>query len=142
MTTELTKADQIAHINTLLPPCVTVLGGELTDFDRDQSTCEMRFEVTEQFCHSGNVVQGGNVTVMLDAAMAHAVFATLGGFVGLPSLEIKVSFLAPTLAGPATAHGRVVKLGRSIAFLEGSLFNSEGELAATATSTAKVIRSK
>ncbi|MBN7796010.1 hotdog fold thioesterase [Parahaliea mediterranea] len=136
----MTKAEKLAHINTLLPPCLQVLNTKVLDFDNEALTCELAFDVSEQFCHSVNVVQGGNVTVMLDAAMSHAAFVTADDIAGLPSLEIKVSFLEPTLAGPVKARGRVVKMGRSTAFLEGTLINGEGKVSARSTATAKVVR--
>jgi len=129
-------------MNSHVPPCLEVLNGRLVDFDLETMSCEMTFEVSEQFCHSVNVVQGGNVTVMLDAAMAHSAFIVDENIVALPSLEIKVSFLAPTLAGPVTARGQVIKLGGSTAFLEGTLINGAGEISARATSTAKLVRHK
>jgi uncharacterized protein (TIGR00369 family) len=135
-----TKQERIDYINAQLPPCLTILKGQLVDYDLEQQVCEMAFEVSEQFCHSGNVVQGGNVTVMLDAVMAHAAFVMDESVAALPSLEIKVSFLAPTLAGPARAIGKVVKLGRSTAFLEATLVNGAGEVSARASSTAKLVR--
>jgi uncharacterized protein (TIGR00369 family) len=134
------KQQHIAAINAQLPPCVTVLNGCLVDYDEAAASCEMRFDVSTQFCHSGDIVQGGNVTVMLDAAMSHAVFALFEDVTALPSLEIKVSFFEPTRAGPATATGRVIKAGRSTVFLEGELINAQGQVAARASSTAKLVR--
>ncbi len=138
----MTKDEKISNMNHHIPPCLQVLNGRLVDFDEEQGSCEMHFDVSEQFCHSVNVVQGGNVTVMLDAAMAHAVFAMDDSIAALPSLEIKVSFLEPTLAGPARALGKVIRAGRSTAFLEGTLINHEGKVSARASSTAKIIRAK
>ena len=138
----MSKAEKLKNANAHLPPCLQVLHGALLDFDDTAGTAEMQFDVSEQFCHSVNVVQGGNVTVMLDAAMSHAVFLQETDVVALPTLELKVSFLEPTLAGRVTAHGKVIKSGRSIAFLEGTLINAEGLVAATASSTAKMVRSK
>jgi uncharacterized protein (TIGR00369 family) len=132
----------LKQLNDNLPPCVQVMGGRIVAFDPQQQTVSTSFDIALQFCHSGNVVQGGFVTGMLDATMAHAVFASLGYLCPVPSLEIKVSFVAPSLAGKFTAQGRVVKLGKSIAFLEASLFDSDGELTAVASSTARVIRPK
>ncbi|TXS96046.1 PaaI family thioesterase [Parahaliea maris] len=136
------KAAVIARMNEHIPPCLQVLNGRVVDADPEAGECEIQFEVSRQFCHSVNVVQGGNVTVMLDAAMAHAAFAMDASIAALPSLEIKVSFLAPTLAGPARAVGKVIKLGRSTAFLEGTLINGDGEVSARSTSTAKLVRRK
>lgn len=136
----MTKQEKIDYINSMLPPCITILNGRLEDYDLEAQTCEMSFDVSRQFCHSGNVVQGGNVTVMLDAAMSNAIFIVEENIAALPSLEIKVSFLAPTLAGRVRATGQVVRAGRSTVFLEGTLFNAEGEVAARSSSTAKLVR--
>lgn len=134
------KAAVIARMNEHVPPCLEVLNGRVVDVDPERGECELHFDVSRQFCHSVNVVQGGNVTVMLDAAMAHAAFAMDPAISALPSLELKVSFLAPTLAGPARALGKVIKLGGSTAFLEGTLINGDGEVSARASSTAKLVR--
>lgn len=133
-------AERIRVLNAGAPPCVRSLGGSAEDYDPERRQIVMRFEMPLEFCHSGNVVQGGFVTGMLDAAMAHVVFLELGMRIALPSLDINVSFLRPTLAGPQRAHGRILRLGRSVAFLEGELFDAEGRLTARATSTARVIR--
>lgn len=138
----MTKQERLTAANEHLPPCLQILNGRLLDFDSEAGTAEMQFDVSEQFCHSVNVVQGGNVTVMLDAAMSHALFMQEADVVALPTLELKVSFLEPTLAGRITARGKVVKSGRSIAFLEGTLINAEGLVAATSSSTAKLVRRK
>lgn len=132
----------IQLLNDKLPPCVTVMNGKIIALDRSQKTAIASFEIPLGFCHSGNMVQGGFVTAMLDATMSHAVFVAVGDVCIVPTLEIKVSFIAPSLAGKFTAEGRVIKLGKSIAFLEGCLYNPEGELTATASSTAKIIRAK
>ena len=138
----MTKQERLEAANEHLPPCLQILNGRLLDFDSEAGTAEMQFDVSEQFCHSVNVVQGGNVTVMLDAAMSHALFMQEANVVALPTLELKVSFLEPTLAGRITARGKVIKSGRSIAFLEGTLINAEGLVAATSSSTAKLVRRK
>ena len=129
-------------LNEHSPPCVKTLGGRTIALDAERQCVMMGFDISLDCCHSGNVVQGGFVTGMLDAAMAHAVFGSLGYFTPLPSLEIKVSFIAPALAGQFKAEGRVVRLGKSIAFLEASLLDPDDNLIATATSTAKIIRPK
>jgi acyl-coenzyme A thioesterase PaaI-like protein len=38
------------------------------------------------------------------------------------------------------ADGRVVHLGKSVAFLEGSLADDDGNVVATATATARVVK--
>lgn len=136
----MSKEKKIAALNEKLPPCIEILNGRVVDYDPQARSCEMHFNVSTQFCHSGDIVQGGNVTAMLDATMAHAVFAIDAAVTGLSTLEIKVSFLAATRAGPVRVVGDIVKAGRSTVFLEGTLINSAGETAARASTTVKVVR--
>ncbi len=117
-----------------------MLNGHIDSFDANEQTCTMSFNVSTDYCHSIDIVQGGFVTVMLDAVCTHAVVATDPAVSALSSLEIKVTFLEATRAGKMLAVGKVQKLGGSIAFLTAELFNTDGVLTATATSTAKIRR--
>ena len=90
-------------------------------------------------CHSGGVVQGGFITGWIDAAMAHAVMDATGGEMTPMSLELKVSFFAPTRPGLAIAEAWIVQSGRSTCFVEGHLLDPEGKLLAKASSTIRLI---
>jgi uncharacterized protein (TIGR00369 family) len=102
----------------------------------------LEFHAAEQFLNPAGVVQGGFLTVMLDEAMGPAALSALGPGHGVPTLELKVSFLRPGRVGTLVADARVVHLTRSVAFLEASLRDEEENLIATATATARVVRSK
>jgi uncharacterized protein (TIGR00369 family) len=102
----------------------------------------MTFKVGEDLCHSGDIVQGGFITAMLDAAMSHAVFAYDDTVGNLASLEISTRYLEITRAGTLRAVGRIVRLSHKTAFLDGQLFNEEGRLLATTQSVAKVVRKR
>lgn len=130
----------IDSLNTGRPEFIQLLGGAITAIDIDEKTCTFEFTISKQFCHSVDVVQGGFITAMLDAAMSHAVFAAVEGISGVSSLEIKTSYLEPTRAGSLQVVGQVVKNSYKIAFLEGRLYNAEGLLSATASSVAKLVR--
>lgn len=132
--------DVITALNDRRPAFIDMLGGNITRVDATARTCTFEFNVSTQFCHSVDVVQGGFVTAMLDAAMSHAVFASVEGVTGLSSLEIKTSYLEPTRAGRLRAVGQVLKSGYKTAFLEGRLYNDEGILTATTSSVAKLVR--
>jgi uncharacterized protein (TIGR00369 family) len=113
------------------------LGGvELIELDEANGSCVLEFECLERFCHSGGkVAQGGFVTAWMDAAMAHAVSLTQGNQQQVMSLDISVRFLQPVGPGMVRAHGRTVRRGKRIAFMEAELFNDQQELVATATSS-------
>ena len=124
------------------PGFLTMLGGRFVAVDRAGRTCTMEFDISHDFCHSGDVVQGGFVTAMLDAVMTHAMFGAEDGLVNLSSLEIKTNYLEATRAGRLRAEGVVIKSGYKLAFLEGRLYDAQGVLTATSSTVAKLIRAK
>lgn len=135
----MTDAEMIEKMNAHAPPALATLGGKIVSFDAESGVAEMRFVADTSLCHSGNIVQGGFLAGMLDAAMAHAVFATLKAFVVVATLEIKVSYLDIARAGPLVARGWVRRMGKTISFLEAELYDVDGTLLCKASSTARII---
>ncbi|WP_026928092.1 PaaI family thioesterase [Granulicoccus phenolivorans] len=86
-------------------------------------------------------VHGGFFAILLDSVCGCAVHSTLPAGVGYTTLELKVSFLRGITAdtGTVTAHGWVTKPGRSAAFAEGDIRDSDGRVLATASSTLLVM---
>jgi uncharacterized protein (TIGR00369 family) len=136
----MSEQDTIARINTNAPPFLDLLGGRMTAFDAQAKTATMYYEIGTAMCHSIDVVQGGFVTAMLDAAMSHTVFGMDESIVGVSSLEIKTSFLEPTRAGQLRAVASVMKWGHKLVFLESRLYDTQGLLTATASSVGKLQR--
>jgi uncharacterized protein (TIGR00369 family) len=128
------------EMNARLAEFVHMLGGRIVAADAESASVTMSFDVGLSFCHSGDIVQGGFITAMLDAAMSHAVFALNPGVVGLSSLEISTRYLEVTRAGAMTAVGRIVRLTHKTAFLDGQLLGEGGTLLATTQSVAKIKR--
>ena len=129
----------IEKMNANAPPALVTLGGRVASFDEDTGVVEMHFSAAPSLCHSGDIVQGGFLAGMLDAAMAHAVFGVLRAFVVVATLEIKVSYLDRAHAGPLVARGRVNRMGKTISFLEAELYTTDGALLCKASSTARII---
>jgi uncharacterized protein (TIGR00369 family) len=134
------KEKNIEKINNHAPKFIGMLGGQLIDFDNDKKACTFEFNISKDFCHSIDIVQGGFVTAMLDAAMSHAIFICDQEIMNVSSLEIKTSYLAATRAGKLRVEGWVIKQSYKTAFMEGHLYNEDGELTATASSVAKLLR--
>jgi uncharacterized protein (TIGR00369 family) len=132
----------IDRLNRNFPPFMTLLRGRVVDAHPETGELTMTFNVGEDLCHSGDIVQGGFITAMLDAAMSHAVFAYDDSIATLASLEISTRYLEVTRAGPLRAVGRIVRMTHKTAFLDGQLFSDEGRLLATTQSVAKVVRKK
>ena len=134
------KENTIKQINDCGPKFIRMLGGQLMDFDNDKKACTFEFNISKDFCHSVDIVQGGFVTAMLDAAMSHAIFICDHEIMNVSSLEIKTSYLAATRAGKLRVEGWVIKQSYKTAFMESHLYNEDNELTATASSVAKLIR--
>jgi molybdopterin converting factor subunit 1 len=121
-----------------LPGYVDLLG--MRPLSAEPGHVRMEFTASEQFLNPAGAVQGGFITAMLDDTMGPAAIAQLGPGHFAPTLELKVNFLRPAGPGRLVADGRVVHLGKSVAFLEGSLADEEGNVVATATATARVVK--
>ncbi len=137
---QMDKQDRIDQLNEHAPNFLRKLGGSVVDFDLVEQTCTMEFNISTEYCHSIDIVQGGFLTVMLDAAMTHAIFTAHSDVTTVSSLDVNTSYLEPTRAGKITAIGKIVKAHYKTVFLESQAYNDEGVLTATATSVAKVGR--
>ena len=122
------------------PPGVSrLLGLELTAIDHASSRIEASFRAGPELCNPIGTVQGGILTAMLDELMSVSAMIASNFSIIVPSLEIKTSYIRPAQPGVLTGWGQVVRLGRTVAFLEGALHDPEGRLLATASSTAAVV---
>jgi molybdopterin converting factor subunit 1 len=110
--------------------------------DAEPGHVRMEYLATEQFLNPMGAVQGGFLTAMLDEAMGPAAISALPPGQGVPTLELKVSFIRPARPGRLVADARVVHMGRSVVFLESSLVTDDGTLIATATATARIVPMK
>ena len=113
-----------------------LMGVKFDGFDKEREEITLRFHAPDSFITPRGSVQGGLVAGFLDEVMGWAhVWAT--DHVEAPlNLEINMTLLRPVMAGPVIGKGRVVRRGRRVIFLEGELFDEQGNLLARSTSTA------
>ena len=117
----------------------TTLGiKNIISLDTVSGIASVEYEANKSMCHSGGIVQGGFVTGWIDAVMALACMAKCGADVLVLTLEIKVNFINSAKIGKIISTAKVIKNTKSIAFLEGSLKDNNGNIIATGTSTAKL----
>ena len=95
----------------------------------------LEYEAKQAQCHSGGVVQGGFISGWIDAAMAHAAMARNGPGIVPMTLELKVSYFAPTRPGLVIAEAWVERHGKRTSFYEGRLKDAAGTVLAKTTST-------
>jgi acyl-CoA thioesterase len=78
------------------------------------------------------------VAAMLDAPMAHLLMGLYDEPIIPMTLDINVSYLAPSRPGKLNCIAEVVQLGKSTAFMSSRLYQKD-KLVATATSTVRIV---
>jgi len=121
-----------------LPEATKHLGYELLDLDPETGRVECAFHARREFRNPNGSVQGGIVSAFLDEAMSLSVFVSTHLKAAVPTLEMKTTFLRPLMSERCRCEGETVRLGRSVGFTEGRLYNEDGVLCATATATAAI----
>jgi uncharacterized protein (TIGR00369 family) len=86
-------------------------------------------------------VHGGYAATLLDSACGCAVHSKLTASQAYTTLELKVAYhkAMTDKTGPVFAEGRILSMGRRVAFAEATLKDASGRLYASATSTLLVI---
>ncbi|OUX98953.1 PaaI family thioesterase [Ponticaulis sp.] len=118
------------------PPCSDTLGMELLAVDQDAMTIRMGFDVSASFSNPTGAIQGGFLTAMLDEAMSTCCIIASNVTMTAPTLELKTSYMRPLFPGRAEAVARILKFGKSTAFMEAELLDPEGRMVAKASATA------
>ena len=118
------------------PPCSDTLGMELLAVDQDAMTIRMGFDVSASFSNPTGAIQGGFLTAMLDEAMSTCCIIASNVTMTAPTLELKTSYMRPLFPGRAEAVARILKFGKSTAFMEAELLDPEGQMVAKASATA------
>lgn len=115
--------------------CSDELSMRVEKVNQAEGTVEFSFVGKEEWTNPMGGIQGGFMAAMLDDTMS------VTGVVGanftkvMPTLEFKVSFLRPASPGRFKTIGRWVRMGRSIAFIEAELFDSNNILVAKSSGT-------
>ena len=132
-------AEKLKKLQSHSQPCTETLGLNTIRFQSEPPEIEIEFDAKYEFTHSnGQVIQGGFVAAMLDAPMAHLLMGLYEEPIIPMTLDINVSYLAPSRPGKLNCIAEVVQLGKSTAFMSSRLYQKE-KLVATATSTVKIV---
>jgi len=118
------------------PPCSNTLGMQLADVDQVAQRVRMDFDVPGMFANPTGAVQGGFIAAMMDEAMSTCCIIASNVTMTAPTLEMKTSYLRRLMPGKAAVEARILKWGRSAAFMEAECFDDQGKLVAKATATA------
>jgi len=120
-------------------PFVDHLGFTLEKFEGGES--ELHYAPAPEHQNSFHVTHGGAVMTLLDVVMATAA-RSVDVDMGVVTIEMKTTFMRPAkvLAGQKLlGRGLLQHRTRSMAFTEGRIYDSEGQLCAMATGTFKYV---
>lgn len=117
----------------LIASTLAEFGGTVLELDNDH--CVIRYIVTERHCNPRGTLQGGMFSVYLDDAMGYAMVSRLGEDARFATTDLSVHYLREVRPGVVIAEGKIVRLGRRSAYLEGEVRTEDGKLCARGSST-------
>ena len=136
--------DQNSYFHRLMrgeiqtPAVLTLLGSRIQEVDAQAGILRARYEAKADFLNPAGTVQGGMLSAMLDDLTASLVDATLQAGQGVVTLNLNVSFLRPVAVGEVQGQARLVRRGREVCHVTGSLWQ-QGQEVALATATCKIV---
>jgi acyl-CoA thioesterase len=111
--------------------------------DAKEGWVRLAVRVRDELCNAaGAPVHGGVYSALVDMAVGGAlstVHEASAGGVGQTTLDLNVSFLSGTRTGEVRAEGRILRRGRTIAFGEATITDSEGKLLAVGRATYMIL---
>jgi len=113
-----------------------LIEARITGYESASMTVTASYVAPKCLSNPRGSVQGGFVAGFLDHVMGAAYYRASEERASGLNLDLALSLLRPVPIGPITGKGWVVKIGKRVIFLAGELYDPEGNLLATATSTA------
>ena len=120
------------------PPVLTLLGSCIDAVDAAAGMLSATYEAPPDFRNPAGTVQGGMLSAMLDDLTASLVDATLAAGQGVATLNLNVSFLRVAQVGKLQGEARLLRRGRDVCHVMGSLLQ-DGKEVATAVAVCKVV---
>jgi uncharacterized protein (TIGR00369 family) len=117
-------------------PFVEHLGFELVLMEGGAS--ELTFAPRREHMNSFLVTHGGAIMTLLDVTLATAA-RSIDHEIGVVTIEMKTTFMQPC-TGVLTGKGRLMHRTKSMAFVEGTIFDDQGRACAHATGTFKYVK--
>lgn len=119
------------RVNTF--PFVRLMGMKLVSSGGGKSVMECR--VRPILRNSAGTLHGGAMGALVDMSVATALRSVMPLSSKMTTVEYKVNFLKPVPDGTVTAHGNILRLGRTIAVGATEIRNGEGEVVAFGSAT-------
>lgn len=134
------NAELTKQIHEAMPLCAT-LGMEVDEFNAERVVMGVDFD--ERLCTSGNLLHGGLIMAMADAAGAACAALHLPeGAGGHTTVESKTNFLGGVREGRVVATSRVLHKGSTMVVVETEVRRADQRLVAKVTQTQLVLRAR
>jgi uncharacterized protein (TIGR00369 family) len=114
-------------------PFVRLMGMRLVSSGSGRSVMECR--VRPVLRNSAGTLHGGAMGALVDMSVATALRSVMPLSSKMTTVEYKVNFLKPVPEGTVTAHGNILRLGRTIAVGASEIRNEAGEVVAFGSAT-------
>jgi uncharacterized protein (TIGR00369 family) len=114
-------------------PFAQLLAIELQDIASGTATLVLK--VRKELTQNHGVVHGGAIASLIDTATAFAIISVLPQKEKVTTVDLTISYLRPVTVGQLKAVAKVVRAGRRLLTVSADVFDSDGNLAATALST-------
>ena len=114
-------------------PFVKLMGMKLLSSGGGRSVMECRIRPVLR--NSAGMLHGGVMGALVDMSVATALRSVMPLSSKMTTVEYKVNFLKPVPEGKVTAHGNILRLGRTIAVGATEIRNEAGEAVAFGSAT-------
>ena len=101
-----------------------------------EDTCTVSFTAEPALSNPQGTLHGGVLATAMDVSMGHLLHHVAGAGT---TLEMKVQYFAPVAGGLVQCHASFLRRGRTVSFLQSRAVRADGEAAALATATWRLI---
>jgi uncharacterized protein (TIGR00369 family) len=131
------KRDLTAEFRNQPEPFSTLVGLQVEEVRQDY--CRMRLPFRPELRTSGEVVHGGAIATLIDTAAVAAVWSDVDPRVTRgATASLTVNYLAAAQGVALIAEARVIRRGRSVAFVDVDVFSPTHERIAKGVVTYKL----
>lgn len=93
----------------------------------EEGVGEVRIQVDMRLMHPQQIVHGGVIFTLADTAMSIAIISVVPPHTRFSTIEAKINYLRPVRSGELIAEAHFIQRGRTIAVLESTIYNINGE---------------
>jgi len=124
------------RVNAL--PFVKLMGMKLLSSGGGNSV--MRCRIRPDLRNTSGTLHGGVMGALVDMSVATALRSVMSLSSRMTTVEYKVNFLKAVPDGAVTAHGVVLRMGKTIAAGSSEIRNDEGEVVAFGSATYYILK--